>query len=59
MLHKLKQEKKHLTFLCKKWREKNLFFVMTIFLTVQYLDCPSGGVEGGALAAVAMAGLLP
>ena len=39
--------------------EKNIFFVRTIFWTVQYLDCPSGGVEGGALAAVAMAGLLP
>ena len=42
-----------------KMEEKNLFFVKTFFWTVQYLDCPSGGVEGGALAAVAMAGLLP
>ena len=32
---------------------------MIIFWTVQYLDGPSGGVEGGALAAVAMSGHLP
>ena len=44
MLHKLKQEKKHLTLDFKK-----SFLCYDNFLTVQYLDGPSGGVERGAL----------
>ena len=58
MLQKIKQEKKHLTFNVKM-EEENKFFVLTIFWTVHYLGCPSGGIEGRALAVVAMAELLP
>ena len=53
MLHKLKQEEKHLTLDDKK----NLTFYY--HLKVQYLDGPSGGVERGALAALVVTGLLP
>ena len=55
MLHKLKQEKKHLTLDDKKIS----LLRYDHFLTVQYLDGPSGGVERGALAALAVTGLLP
>ena len=55
MLYKLKQEKKHLTLDDKKIS----LLRYDHFLTVQYLDGPSGGVERGALAALAVTGLLP
>ena len=55
MLYKLKQEKKHLTLDDKKIP----LLCYDHFLTVQYLDGPSGGVERGALAALAVTGLLP
>ena len=61
MLHNLKQEKKHLTLdlQFKKIKIKKYPLRYDNFLTVQYLGGPSGEVEGRALAAVAVTGLLP
>ena len=54
VLHKLKQEKKHLAL-----DKKKSLLCYNHFLTVQYLDGPSGRVERGALTALAVTGLLP
>ena len=53
---KVETRKKHLTLDLK---HKKSLLCYDHFLTVQYLDGPSGGVERGALAALAVTGLLP
>ena len=55
VLHSLKKEKKSFNY---GYKDKS-FLCCGHFLTVQYLGGPSGGVEGGALAAVVVTGLLP